>query len=72
VSITVTTTKTVGCCHECPRVHNSVWDHDDPFTAAPVGSWGCTEPGGPTIISDTYVIHARCPLNKPQVPGSGG
>lgn len=64
MSFVITTERAVSSCRACPRVHNDAWDHDDPFTAVPASSWGCTEPGGPVCISDTSVIHARCPLSQ--------
>lgn len=63
-------THDVECCHDCPRIYNSAWEHDDPFTSAPIGVWECLEKDGPGYkvgIGDFNMfknIHPNCPLNK--------
>lgn len=58
-------TTIIASCRACPHVTNSSKEHDDPFTSAPHPTyWWCKLNDGPDIISDTSVVHAKCPLRK--------
>ena len=66
----IQTIHNVECCHNCPKIHNSAWDHDDAFTSAPIGIWSCIAKDGPGYKVDSRDfnmmkdIHPDCPLNK--------
>ena len=54
----------VDSCRLCPNAHNTSWNHDDPFTAAPEGIWKCNSKNGPKYIRNASIIDPKCPLNN--------
>lgn len=69
-SDSVTISTAVTSCSSCTKQHNSAWDHDDPFTAVPCGSWSCVA-GGFSIEDNVGFnrrtdIHKSCPFRKTQ------